>query len=59
MVSKLEKENVKSIEPQQKAEAEWKELCNTMMNHTLIPQTDSWWYVNGPQIFLRTGEMPI
>ena len=57
MVTKLEKENVKSIEPQKQAEADWKELCNTMMNHTLIPQTDSWW--NGANIPGKKAESMI
>jgi hypothetical protein len=40
MIAKLEAEKARSIEAKQQAEAEWKQLCNTMMQYTLIPYTD-------------------
>ncbi|KAK3049957.1 hypothetical protein LTR09_008877 [Extremus antarcticus] len=57
MVAKMEEEKVKSIEPQKGAEAEWKALCNTMLQYTLIPQTDSWW--NGANIPGKKAESMI
>lgn len=48
MVSKLEAEGAKRIEPKRQAEEEWKTTLDTMSKHTLIPYTDSWW--NGANI---------
>lgn len=48
MISKLESEKAQTIEPQRKAEVEWKEMLGAMSKHTLIPYTDSWW--NGANI---------
>lgn len=42
-ITKLEKENAKSIEPTHKAEMEWKEKINTTTDKTLLPFTNSWW----------------
>jgi len=42
-ITKLEKENAKSIEPKVSAEAEWKTQINTMNDYTLFPLTSSWW----------------
>ena len=46
MISKLESENAKSIDPQRAAEEEWKQTLDAMSKYTLIPYTDSWWYVS-------------
>ena len=48
MIAKLEAEKVTSIEPQRKAEEQWKALLAQMSSHTLFPFTDSWW--NGANI---------
>lgn len=40
MIKKLESEKARSIEPKQEAEAEWKQICHTMMQYTLIPYTN-------------------
>lgn len=39
MISKLEKENVKTIEAQRAAEIEWKQMVEATMQYTLIPFT--------------------
>lgn len=47
-IKKMEAEGVKSIEPKQEAQLEWKYMLNEMSKHTLFPFTDSWW--NGSNI---------
>ncbi|EXJ87480.1 hypothetical protein A1O3_04440 [Capronia epimyces CBS 606.96] len=42
-IAKLERENIKSIEPLHSAEVEWKQLITTMNDRTLFPFTSSWW----------------
>ena len=43
MIAKLEKENVKSIEPRRDAAKEWKATCDATVKGTLLPYTNSWW----------------
>ena len=45
-IVKLEKENVRSIEPLAESEKEWKDLINKMADMTLLPLTNSWWTGN-------------
>ena len=40
MISKLESEKARSIEPQKAAETEWKQTLDAMSKYTLIPYTD-------------------
>ncbi|KAK4612125.1 FAD-binding monooxygenase acrE [Fulvia fulva] len=48
MIKKLESEGTKVIEPTKEAESQWKEHCNSMLQYTLFPFTESWW--NGSNI---------
>ncbi|KAK5116156.1 hypothetical protein LTR62_008482 [Meristemomyces frigidus] len=48
IISKLESEGAKRIEPQLEAEAEWTKVLGERSAMTLLPFTDSWW--NGANI---------
>lgn len=48
MITKLESEGAKSIEPTPKAEQEWKSDIDEANRKTLFPFTNSWW--NGSNI---------
>ena len=48
MISKLERENAKSLTPSQEAADRWKAEVDAPVKHTLLPYTNSWW--NGSNI---------
>lgn len=43
LIQKLQRENVKSIEPQHDHEVKWKDAIQTACDRTLLPLTDSWY----------------
>lgn len=43
LISKMEKENVRSVTATPKAESDWNDEVNTAANMTLLPLTDSWY----------------
>lgn len=43
MITSLEKQSVRSIDPQPEAQQQWVDMIDDMSKKTLFPLTNSWW----------------
>jgi hypothetical protein len=43
LISSLEKQNIRSINPQPVAQQQWVDMIDDMTKNTLFPLTNSWW----------------